>query len=73
MGERLRRMWAWLSAPRWPEGEPALTVSGRRFGTVLDGGRIVLAPGFRIERLPEQQADAAPQHHRDSDRVQREA
>jgi hypothetical protein len=62
-----------LFEPRWPEGEPVMTPGGLRYGTQLADGRIVLARGFRVTRLPEQQAEGAPQRHGDADRVQDEA
>lgn len=62
----------WLE-PNWPEGEPAITPGGLRYGTVLPSGAIILADGFRIERLPEKQTVAAPRHQTDTDHVKKEA
>jgi len=36
---------------RQDEGAPALTPEGRRYGTQLENGTIILAPGFREAKL----------------------
>jgi hypothetical protein len=44
----------WLRArfsDRWPAGEPVLGEDGKRIGTRLPDGGVILAPGYRFEAL----------------------
>ncbi|UPJ55437.1 hypothetical protein [Bradyrhizobium sp. 192] len=49
----MRRVKSWLSKlsePRWPPGEPLASSDGFRYGTRLDDGTIVFAPGIKVSR-----------------------
>jgi hypothetical protein len=73
----LKSIFARLTAPKWPEGEPLIKGS-IRWGTRLPDGSLLLAPGVSFTPindciLSKSELHQADNRHRQSDSIKQEA